>query len=1295
MSPRDNGYNIFSTPTINSNRSLPKLKLREFDGNPLDWPEWSGVFLSTIHSSSISRDKKMSHLKTLLVGKAKRAVNGMGYSVTMYDQAWNTLQRKFGLPHHIVSSQLAKIQNFPQVRLSDLSSLIEFADTVSTFVNILQQFGYSNDLFSSSNLDIAVSKLPLDTKRRWFAFIEAPTKARRIANLVEFNNWLQEEAQVHERLVHCAPTSSKFETQTTKFGKKPDFKKIPKPSESAFSSNDDKTRTENKCPIDGSNHRVWNCDKFKNIKIDERYNVAKEKKLRFCCLADNHAAKDCPRKINCGVDGCEKTHNKLLHYKKRSENLKPINKTEVTNLTSNVESIRGLMQIARVRIFGDEGQFEDTLVVCDTGSTQTWVDKDLLEKLELRGEPVSLNVTGNHGTQITTCRAVQATIGPANCMQDKGKLLTIHSQKNLEIGTSVYNVQEMKEKYPYLKCVGFKQIDLKKVAIILGQNAYELIRPVEYKNGGENKPWAIKLPLGWTVSGPVPINQLKLSAACHVANDNDMKLAEVFKKWWDMESYGTLKVADKRTEEDKLATEVLNSTIKINGERYEVGLLWNGEQAALSNDFSSALGQLRGLQRRLQTDELLKVKYTETINSDLSKGYISILSSSHLAATINQQVWFVPHHPVLKPHKPDKVRRVCNAASKFRGKSLNDMLLAGPDLLASLIGILARFRENRYALSAYVEEMFLQVEVKPEDRKFLRFLWSDENDQLVTYQYNRHIFGAKSSQTCANFALQRCATDNSENSDRASYIACHNFYMDDLLVSLLSREEAADVKAELIALLAKGGFKLTKWATNFDEDEVHDKALTILGLEWKNKTDTLKVCRGLQFKPENYWTQRKVLSIVSSVFDPLGFLAPFVIRGRIILKAYGRQEDNNETHLSTRTSVISSQIESNELHVFGDASEDAFCAVAYLVTENNQSERKVSFIIGKARVAPVKHHTIPKLELMAALTGNRLKDTIMKEHSIHFLKVFMWSDSTTVIQWIRSSNEKQPTFVANRAAEIHDTSTVDEWHHVEGAKNPADLGTRGLSFDDIANSNWIKGPDWLLKPILLNEDNRLPAQQDMNVQVYVANEVIGVVDWKRFNQYNRLRRTIAWILSLARKNSEVYSLLEEAAQLIWKLVQLEFYSKEIDDLKSKKTVSSNSKIVSLSPFIDSNGVLRAKGRLRITNFPFETKHPVILPRKHRAVELFLSYQHKIFHQEGVEYIRNEVQKKFWIFGLRSALRAVKHNCVTCRLFTSGKSPQMSNLPTDRVTNNVRPFTNTGVDYFGPFEVKMFRRTIKK
>ena len=108
--------------------------------------------------------------------------------------------------------------------------------------------------------------------------------------------------------------------------------------------------------------------------------------------------------------------------------------------------------------------------------------------------------------------------------------------------------------------------------------------------------------------------------------------------------------------------------------------------------------------------------------------------------------------------------------------------------------------------------------------------------------------------------------------------------MDDLLISLNDKEEAVQLKSDLTKLLAKRGFKLTKWATNFDEAVEREKALTILGLEWNNVDDTLRVCRGTHFEPVAQWTQRKVLSVVSSVFDPLGFLAPFVIRGRIIMK---------------------------------------------------------------------------------------------------------------------------------------------------------------------------------------------------------------------------------------------------------------------------------------------------------------------------------------------------------------------------------------------------------------------------
>ena len=169
---------------------------------------------------------------------------------------------------------------------------------------------------------------------------------------------------------------------------------------------------------------------------------------------------------------------------------------------------------------------------------------------------------------------------------------------------------------------------------------------------------------------------MRFSAACRVHNEDDVKLAKVVTKWWAMKSYGTLMVADKRTKESKLASVILSSTIKFIGDRYEISLLWNGEHTVLSNNFSSSPEHLRDLKRRLNANGPLRLKCNDTIASDLKNGYVAIPLADELAAITNPPLWYVPHHPVLNTRKPDKVRRVCNAASKFRGYSLNNMLIA-------------------------------------------------------------------------------------------------------------------------------------------------------------------------------------------------------------------------------------------------------------------------------------------------------------------------------------------------------------------------------------------------------------------------------------------------------------------------------------------------------------------------------------------------------------------------------------------------------------------------------------------
>ena len=227
-----------------------------------------------------------------------------------------------------------------------------------------------------------------------------------------------------------------------------------------------------------------------------------------------------------------------------------------------------------------------------------------------------------------------------------------------------------------------------------------------------------------------------------------------------MDSYASNCSVSGRSKEDERALEMLKATTKFDRERYEVGLLWKNAEPNLPNNYSSTVSQLRSLEHRIEKDENLKQRYKETIDVDVQKGFMRILDEADLENTKSDLQWYVPHLPVLNPNKPDKVRRVCNAASKIGGVSLNDNLMAGPDILQSLIVIVFRFMEKQIALTADVEAMFLQVKVPPTNCKLLKVLWRENNTEPISVnEYGRHIFGAKSSPTCINYALQQFGRD--------------------------------------------------------------------------------------------------------------------------------------------------------------------------------------------------------------------------------------------------------------------------------------------------------------------------------------------------------------------------------------------------------------------------------------------------------------------------------------------------------------------------------------------------------
>ena len=179
--------------------NLPKLKLFEFSGDPLDWPEWSGLFTAIVDESDITDAEKMHCLKTTVTGKARDAIAGLGFSGEMYQQAWANLELNFGRPAVIVNAQMKRIYSFPPIRHEDSAAIIKFSKVISNTVNVLTQFGYTNDLGAENVINVALRKFPQQLKERWLTYLHE--KRYISGNIMMLNEWLLEKAMVHEDLL--------------------------------------------------------------------------------------------------------------------------------------------------------------------------------------------------------------------------------------------------------------------------------------------------------------------------------------------------------------------------------------------------------------------------------------------------------------------------------------------------------------------------------------------------------------------------------------------------------------------------------------------------------------------------------------------------------------------------------------------------------------------------------------------------------------------------------------------------------------------------------------------------------------------------------------------------------------------------------------------------------------------------------------------------------------------------------------------------------------------------------------
>ena len=532
-----------------------------------------------------------------------------------------------------------------------------------------------------------------------------------------------------------------------------------------------------------------------------------------------------------------------------------------------------------------------------------------------------------------------------------------------------------------------------------------------------------------------------------------------------------------------------------------------------------------------------------------------------------------------------------------------------------------------------------------------------------------------------------------------------------------------------------------------------------LGVGWSIPTDEL-LCRVV--KPSGPPVRRTVLSTLSRVFNPDGLAGPFLLPARKLFqelthKQYRWDEEFDGKHLKVWTLWINElsqlvhlhiprcykppkfgRIISTQLHMFADAAlKEGYGAVAYLRFQNQEGKIHVSFVMAKSRVVPMKPvSTTPKLELVACTVAAKLAKLITSELTITIDSITYWTDSTTVLQYLRDCSKRFPIFEANRLQLIHALTFISSWRHVPSEENPADIASRGLSMSQTAKVKiWIHCSDflwndescWPVDPVGLLQlppeisDARLQEvaafAQNNNVEQSVFLRIISSVSsWKR------LCKIFSWLARVQRNASVTYKNqlsealkeplttydIEQAVINIAKVVQAESfptefaqYSAAIDPIKPpppvKVKLTRSSKLKRIDPIMfPYDGVLRVDTRMQHTDMLFDAQYPIIMPSNYHATKLMIIHYHLLVIHLGPSSVLSAISEKFWLVGGHNYVRKIMGKCFQCKVRNQAPESQvMAPLPAFRVTAGGFPFEHTGLDYFGYFIVKRGRAHVKR
>ncbi|XP_051858132.1 uncharacterized protein LOC127565087 [Drosophila albomicans] len=1219
-----------AVPFVSTGCRLPPCDTEVFGGDYTRWPTFRDLFTAIyIRNPRLSEVEKLFHLNSKTSGEAHAIVSKSPLTNEGFQSAWSSLTARFENKRLLVNSQLRILFNLPAIGQESGAAIQELQSTIQGCLTALEHSKINTENWDCILVFLCSSRLPKLTLSLWEQSIQnksdVPTWADMNAFLLERYRTLEAIAEVSAST--SAPT-------------------VPRASRK-------------EAPV------------AKQVNSFESRVTSKTQSCKLCSR-ENHPIRLCPRFLQMGIND-------------RSANVQSF-------VAVNTQGV--LLSTAVIHVCHLGVRYTARALI-DSGSEATFLSEKLFKRLRMPYTSVQARVSG-----LTQAVAAQ----PRKFCQF---LIGSPVRPDLQIEASAYVLpqlagnlpscsvpQTLLENLPSIQLADPKFYESSQIDVLLGAD----ILPSILLGGSHPNICGTLLGqetiFGWILTGPVSgsISKSISSFSARLSVERTPPLEELLSKFWEVEDLP----ASPAKESDLFCEANFNATtVRTSTGRYMVTL------------HSAILVTLTWEQ------------YDSVIQEYLDLGHMTQVPPS------SSGNYYLPHHAVLKPDSTTtKLRVVFNASSPTsNGKSLNDILHTGPILQSDLTIQILKWRFFKFVFNADITKMYRQILVDPNHTRFQRLLFRTPDEKLCDFELNTVTFGVNCAPYLAIRVLHQLASDVRDRYPLASDIIANYMYVDDVLAGAHTMQAAVSAIDELRTALESAGFPLRKWTSNSkdvlrripkdhllcaDFLEIDEASVAkTLGIRWRATSDEFFfVTAEMVSKPS--FSKREVLSQIAKLFDPAGWLAPVVIWAKIFMQEIWKQEigwdDSLPADLTEQTSAFldgptTLPAQKIQFHGFCDASQSAYGAALYARVETG-GQVSVSLLAAKTRVAPIKTVSLPRLELCGALLLAELSAALLPHFPTPDAETYLWTDSTIVLAWLDKQPCKWTTFVANRVAKIH--SVNGTWQHVRSEHNPADLASRGVSPQELLGSRlWWQGPEWLThspaqwpSPVI-GLDTELECRA---VKVHAA-QVLCEDFLDRFSRFDRALRVFAYVRRFAQRCRqpkvsfpETLSSQElaEAQERLIVQAQNRVYAKECASLRSHNRLIGSSDILSLNPFLDKQGVLRSCGRVRAsTSLSYDERHPIILPFGCVFSRLLVSFTHQVSLHGGNQLVMRLVRTKFWIPKLRNLVKTVISACKTCVIHRRKLQSQlMGDLPSARSTFS-RPFTNSGVDFAGPFDVKSY------